>query len=88
MQLTVPFYLLPFGYVQLAPVAGSLSAASDSSDGRQWSVLAAVGATGAGLLSAAALADVARADEAEHGLHAPSYPWPHDGIFASYDHAS
>jgi len=28
------------------------------------------------------------ADEAEHGLHSAQYPWPHNGIFSSYDHAS
>mmetsp|Transcript_10585 Transcript_10585/g.36581 ORF Transcript_10585/g.36581 Transcript_10585/m.36581 type:complete len:290 (-) Transcript_10585:90-959(-) len=28
------------------------------------------------------------ADEAEHGLHSADYPWPHNGIFSSYDHAS
>lgn len=27
-------------------------------------------------------------DEAEHGLHAPQYPWPHSGWFSSYDHAA
>ncbi|KAJ7556230.1 hypothetical protein O6H91_05G075400 [Diphasiastrum complanatum] len=31
---------------------------------------------------------VAYADEAEHGLEAPSYPWPHNGILSSYDHSS
>ncbi len=43
------------------------------------------------LLSATAsagLASVAAADEAEHGLHAGQYPWPHSGNFSSYDHAS
>ena len=34
------------------------------------------------------LAGVAVADEAEHGLHAGQYPWPHNGFFSSYDHAS
>ncbi len=33
------------------------------------------------------LSDTAEADEAEHGLHAPAYPWPHSGFFNSYDHA-
>ncbi|CAL5441026.1 unnamed protein product [Camellia sinensis] len=28
------------------------------------------------------------ADEAEHGLPCPNYPWPHEGILSSYDHAS
>lgn len=27
-------------------------------------------------------------DEAEHGLHAPAYPWSHSGWFSAYDHAS
>eukprot|EP00884_Botryococcus_braunii_P017911 jgi/Botrbrau1/4803/Bobra.0325s0025.1 len=27
-------------------------------------------------------------EEADHGLHAPHYPWPHDGFFSSYDHAA
>ena len=27
-------------------------------------------------------------DEAEHGLHAPQYPWSHNGFFSAYDHAS
>ena len=27
-------------------------------------------------------------EESEHGLHAPDYPWDHEGYFSSYDHAS
>jgi ubiquinol-cytochrome c reductase cytochrome c1 subunit len=42
----------------------------------------------AGTAGLAAAAGTALADEAEHGLHAPSYPWPHDGFFSSYDHRS
>ncbi|KAF3575901.1 hypothetical protein DY000_02033761 [Brassica cretica] len=38
-----------------------------------------------GLLS---FSTVASADEAEHGLECPTFPWPHDGILSSYDHAS
>jgi len=38
--------------------------------------------------ASAGLATVAAADEAEHGMHAGQYPWPHDGGFSSYDHAS
>lgn len=34
------------------------------------------------------VAGVALADEAEHGLHSAQYPWPHEGMFDSYDHAS
>jgi ubiquinol-cytochrome c reductase cytochrome c1 subunit len=33
----------------------------------------------------AGTASVATADEAEHGLHPPSYPWSHEGFFSSYD---
>ena len=28
------------------------------------------------------------ASSQEHGLHAPQYPWPHNGVFSSYDAAS
>ncbi|KAH0929391.1 LOW QUALITY PROTEIN: hypothetical protein HID58_015118 [Brassica napus] len=31
---------------------------------------------------------VASADEAVYGLECPTYPWPHDCILSSYDHAS
>ena len=27
-------------------------------------------------------------EEAEHGLHAPQFPWSHGGLFSAYDHAS
>ena len=42
-----------------------------------------------GLGLAAGITGVALAEEeAEHGLHAPEYPWSHNGYFSSYDHAS
>lgn len=43
---------------------------------------------GAGLSGFLGFATVASADEAEHGLECPNYPWPHKGILSSYDHAS
>lgn len=43
---------------------------------------------GAGAMGMLGLAGFAHADEAEHGLQAPSYPWSHSGWFSSYDHAS
>lgn len=43
---------------------------------------------GAGISGFLGFATVASADESEHGLAAPSYPWPHSGILSSYDHAS
>ena len=27
-------------------------------------------------------------EEAEHGLHAPEFPWSHEGYFSAYDHAA
>ncbi|KAF7039789.1 hypothetical protein CFC21_049736 [Triticum aestivum] len=47
--------------------------------------LAILGVGASGLLS---FGTIASADEAEHGLESPSYPWPHEGILSSYDHAS
>jgi ubiquinol-cytochrome c reductase cytochrome c1 subunit len=43
---------------------------------------------GAGVSGLLGFATVASADEAEHGLACPSYPWPHKGILSSYDHSS
>ncbi|KAI3761530.1 hypothetical protein L1987_51948 [Smallanthus sonchifolius] len=43
---------------------------------------------GAGISGYLGFATVAYDDEAEHGLECPSYPWPHQGILSSYDHAS
>ncbi|KAG0624350.1 hypothetical protein M758_3G241600 [Ceratodon purpureus] len=43
---------------------------------------------GAGAMGLLGMAGSAYADEAEHGLAAPSYPWANDGWFASYDHAA
>lgn len=44
-----------------------------------------MGFTSAALLG---VAGVALTDEAEHGLHSAQYPWPHEGMFDSYDHSS
>ena len=43
---------------------------------------------GAGISGFLGFATIASADEAEHGLGVPNYPWPHEGILSSYDHAS
>eukprot|EP00899_Mesostigma_viride_P025630 jgi/Mesvir1/6251/Mv00970-RA.1 len=45
-------------------------------------------ASGVGTAAFFGIAEFALADEAEHGMHAPAYPWPHDGIFGGYDHSS
>ncbi|WMV35125.1 hypothetical protein MTR67_028510 [Solanum verrucosum] len=56
-----------------------------SAGSKSFRALAAIGAGVSGLLS---FATIAYSDEAEHGLECPSYPWPHEGILSSYDHAS
>ncbi|RWW38903.1 hypothetical protein BHE74_00055820, partial [Ensete ventricosum] len=61
------------------------AAGSSTMESLRLRVLAIVGAGISGILS---FATIASADEAEHGLAAPSYPWPHKGILSSYDHAS
>ena len=83
-------------YLQVAPAAGqaanasteTAAAASGSAQQeqpRKWSrgvlAVAGVGAAAAGLT-------FAMADEAEHGLAAPSYPWSHHGWLSAFDHAS
>ncbi|XP_038974416.1 cytochrome c1 1, heme protein, mitochondrial-like isoform X2 [Phoenix dactylifera] len=50
--------------------------------------LRALAFLGAGVSGILSLATLASADEAEHGLPCPIYPWPHKGILSSYDHAS
>ncbi|KAK2969806.1 hypothetical protein RJ640_028086 [Escallonia rubra] len=50
--------------------------------------LRALALLGAGVSGLLGFATIASADEAEHGLECPSYPWPHKGILSSYDHAS
>ncbi|CAL9075461.1 unnamed protein product [Musa textilis] len=48
----------------------------------------AVGSSTMESLRLRVLATITSADEAEHDLPGPSYPWPHKGILSSYDHAS
>lgn len=50
--------------------------------------LRALALLGAGLSGILSFGTIASADEAEHGLACPNYPWPHEGILSSYDHAS
>ncbi|CAL0321646.1 unnamed protein product [Lupinus luteus] len=52
------------------------------------SSLKALALIGAGLSRFFGFATTASADEAEHGLTCPDYPWSHNGILSSYDHAS
>ncbi|KAJ8505157.1 hypothetical protein OPV22_006043 [Ensete ventricosum] len=48
--------------------------------------LRALAVMGIGVYGVISFATVASADEAEHGIACPSYPWPHKGILDSYDH--
>jgi len=68
--------------LQLLPGATVASSQSQQSGPSKWRWGFAAGATGL------AFSTVALADEAEHGLEAPSYPWAHDGLFSAYDHKS
>lgn len=61
--------------------------AAEQAAGKSWWKLGA-GTLAAGTAGLAAASSIALADEAEHGLHPPSYPWPHEGFFSSYDHRS
>ena len=70
---------------RVAATAGTQQqSAKDQQQGMR-SMLAAAAAAAAVLGLGAG---IATADEAEHGLHAPQYPWPHEGFFSSYDHRS
>lgn len=73
------------GLSQAAPAAAACSAAEGGPSAGWWKYGAAAAAGAAGLSAASS---IALADEAEHGLESPAYPWPHNGFFSSYDHAS
>ena len=67
--------------------AAAVSADAPKAGNRSWlkrGGLAALGVASATGFGAYALAE----EESEHGLHAPDYPWNHEGYFSSYDHAS
>ncbi|KAH7846817.1 hypothetical protein Vadar_018511 [Vaccinium darrowii] len=75
---------------QSAPVLSSLVSKKDQ-EGVQstgMKTLRAFALLGAGVTGLLSFATIASADEAEHGLACPDYPWPHSGILSSYDHAS
>lgn len=70
-------------------MASSSSSTSSGSTGDAAGQRGSLSATLGGMLAGVFGASVAAsAGEVEDGLHAPSYPWPHEGIFDSYDHAS
>lgn len=86
--LVFAFVFLPREMQMLPAVATATACSSEDHSSTVFRLLQGLGIVAGGTLGAMAVADIARADEAEHGLHAPSYPWPHNGIFSGYDHAS
>ncbi|GAQ91947.1 Cytochrome c1 [Klebsormidium nitens] len=66
----------------------SVVTAQQQQDTRVQMAVRGVALFAGGAVALYGLSDTVQADEAEHGLHAPAYPWPHNGIFSSYDHAS
>ncbi|KAF3773586.1 Cytochrome c1-1 heme protein [Nymphaea thermarum] len=81
---------LGYKATQAHPVPSSFVLKQEHGDA--WSAgsksLRALAFLGAGISGILSFANLATADEAEHGLECPSYPWPHKGILSSYDHAS
>lgn len=78
------------GYVQQVlshslSTSTSASASAATGPGAKAHYAAALSGLMAGIFGASV---VASGDEVADGLHAPNYPWPHEGIFDSYDHAS
>lgn len=76
---------LPVASAQcLSTAAAQPEGASETGKGGKWGkyllggLAAATGGVGFAMME----------DEAEHGLHAPAYPWSHSGWFSAYDHAS
>ena len=74
--------------LQAPPSLSSLVSKRDDFDSAGFKSLRALALLGAGVSGLLGFATVASADEAEHGLECPSYPWPHKGILSSYDHGS
>ena len=73
-----PLLLLPLKHV--STLLQAAPAAEEAAGGKSWWKFGAA-TLAAGTAGLAAAASISLADEAEHGLHAPAYPWPHDGFF-------
>ena len=71
-----------------SPLLSPIVAKKDDAGSTGSQSLRALALIGAGLSGLFSFSTMAAADEAEHGLACPSYPWPHKGILSSYDHAS
>ena len=71
-----------------AAAAARPAAAGAEPTGAHWAPSKGFAAMGFSSFALLGVAGVALAGEAEHGLHSAQYPWPHEGMFDSYDHAS
>ncbi|KAL5575943.1 hypothetical protein UlMin_017642 [Ulmus minor] len=71
-----------------APFVSSLLSKRDNFGSGSEKSLRALALLGVGISGFLGFAIVAFADEAEHGLECPNYPWPHKGILSSYNHGS
>ena len=74
--------------LQAPPLLSSLILKKDDEVSTSMKSLRALALLGAGISGLLSFGTIASADEAEHGLECPNYPWPHQGILSSYDHAS
>ncbi len=74
--------------LQVPPLLSSLISKKDDAGSTSMKSLRALAFLGAGISGLLSFGTIASADEAEHGLECPNYPWPHQGILSSYDHAS
>ena len=64
----------------------STTAGAEEAGSKKAHLGVAIGGIVAGILGSACVASAS--GEVADGLHAASYPWSHEGIFDSYDHAS
>ncbi|KAI8529347.1 hypothetical protein RHMOL_Rhmol12G0218200 [Rhododendron molle] len=91
-SLSIPIVCCPLNaaheiwLITVPPVLSSRFSNKDGSPGMEY--LRTFALRGAGVLGLLSFTTIASADEAEHGLPCPNYPWPHQGILSSYDHGS
>jgi len=67
------------------PAASTAAASNTESAPQSHRGFTAMGVTSVALLG---LGSIALNDESEHGLAPQQYPWPHEGLFSSFDHGS
>lgn len=89
-ETELKYKLLLYVFFQAPPILSWFASKKFQQDSGSTGMksLKAFALIGAGVSGFLSFATVASADEAEHGLECPSYPWPHNGILSSYDHAS